>query len=149
MIAPGIEKLHDFQQPAPPSWMPQTTAWYVLFVAVALILAGLAFRIVRSWLKNRYRRAALLELAATPAQGFSALLKRTALAAWPRETVASLSGPRWLKFLDESAAVQSFSSPPGSSIEDMAIAGAQPSTDDERTLRKIVDHWIRGHRVQA
>jgi hypothetical protein len=149
MIAPGIESLHDFQQPPPPSWMPQTTASYFVFVVLILLAIVLAFRLVRSWRKNRYRRAALRELASTSPQNFSALLKRTALVAWPRETVASLSGPGWLKFLDERAATQLFASTPGSSIEDIAISGAQPSTDDERRLRKIVDHWIRGHRAQA
>jgi hypothetical protein len=129
--------------------MPQTTAWYVVFAALALLGIAFTFRLVRSWLQNRYRRAALRELTSTSPQNFSALLKRTALAAWPREAVASLSGHRWLKFLDDSAAMQSFASSPGSSIEDIAISGEQPSTDDERRLRKIVDHWIRGHRVQA
>jgi hypothetical protein len=149
MNPPGLEKLHDFQQPAPPSWMPHTTAWYVLFAIVAVAVVCVAIRMARSWTKNRYRRAALAELENTSPEYFSALLKRTALAAWPRDAVASLSGGDWLKFLDASAAKRWFAGSLGNRIEEIAVAGTRVSPDEERTLRKLVAQWIRRHRVPA
>jgi Domain of unknown function (DUF4381) len=149
MSAPGLEKLHDFQQPAPPSWMPHTTAWYVLFAVVAVASVWIAIRMARMWWRNRYRREALTELESTSPEHFSALLKRTALAAWPREAVAQLNGREWLKFLDGSAEKRCFGEAPGNRIEEIAFSGARISADEERTLRALVAQWIRRHRVPA
>jgi Domain of unknown function (DUF4381) len=144
-----LNKLHDYYQPAPPAWTPQTIGWYVLFAAVALLLLWFAIYVIRRWFANRYRSEALRELViATPDQ-FSALLKRTALAAWPREKVASLSGDAWLQFLGNAAATESFRSAPGNRIEELALFGNAASVEDEQTLRTIAAEWIRRHRVQA
>jgi hypothetical protein len=149
MSAPGIEKLHDFQQPAPVSWMPHTTAWYVLFAVVAALVVWVALRMAQTWRRNRYRRAALAELETTSPAALSALMKRTALAAWPREVVASLSGGEWLDFLDASAAGRRFAGAPGNRIEEIAISGERVAPEEERRLRELAAQWIRRHRVSA
>ena len=38
----ALDKLHDYYQPAPPTWTPQTIGWYVLFGIVALLLLWFA-----------------------------------------------------------------------------------------------------------
>ncbi len=83
-----------------------------------------------------------------PAQ-FSALIKRTALAAWPREQVASLSGDDWLNFLNQTAKTESFQTAPGNRIEELALRTSDTSAEDEQALRAIIANWIRRHRVQA
>ena len=146
---PALDKLHDFYQPAPPSWTPQTIGWYVLFAIAALVILWFTFRAIRTHHANRYRRAALRELITTSPDQFSVLLKRTALAAWPREKIASLTGEPWLKFLDETAATDSFLKSPGNRIELLAFDAAAPSAEDTQRLRTITAEWIRRHRVQA
>src|SRR5271167_5027887 len=101
--SPALNNLHDFYQPAPPAWTPQTIGWYVLFAIIGLAFVWMTIHWIRKWFANRYRREALRELALLPAEQFSTLLKRTALAAWPREKVASLNGEAWLNFLNETA----------------------------------------------
>ena len=146
---PALEKLHDYYQPPPPAWTPQTIGWYVLFGIIALILLWAAIRIVRLWLVNRYRREALRELVTATPDQLSALLKRTALAAWPRERVASLNGESWLNFLAETASTESFRSAPGNRIEELALYSGSILAEDERTIKTLVAEWIRRHRVQA
>jgi len=146
---PVLSKLHDYYQPAQPAWVPQTVGWYVLFVLLALLLLWLLFRTIHRWFANRYRREALRELALTTPDQFSALLKRTALAVWPRDQVASLSGDDWLKFLSEAAKLQSFQTAPGNQIENLALCTSSPSPEEEHALRTITAQWIRRHRVQA
>jgi hypothetical protein len=148
MTAP-LDKLHDFYQPAPPSWWPQTTAWYILFAIIGLLILWLVIREVRKWIANRYRREALRELATLPPERFSELLKRTALTVWPRERVAPLSGEPWLRFLDTSAPGDLFHSSPADRIEEIAFRAQALSAEDEQTLRETVATWIRRHRVQA
>jgi len=146
---PALSKLHDYYQPAQPAWVPQTVGWYVLFGLFALLLLWLLFRTIHHWFANRYRREALRELAQTTPDQFSALLKRTALAVWPREQVASLSGDVWLKFLNDAAKFHSFQTNPGNQIEELALSRTTPSPEEEQTLRTITAQWIRRHRVQA
>lgn len=145
MRAP-LDQLHDFYQPAPPSWRPQTIGWYVVFLIAAALLLWLALHLLRCWRENRYRREALSELARTNVADLSALLKRTALSAWPREEVASLSGASWLKFLSDSLHKPLFERAPENHIEDLALAPSTPSSEDESALRSAAGTWIKHHK---
>jgi len=146
---PALAKLHDYYQPVQPSWVPQTIGWYVLFTLLAVFLLWLLFRTIHRWFANRYRREALRELATATPDQFSALLKRTALAVWPRDKVASLSGDDWLKFLNDAAKTESFRTMPGSQIEQLALCQNSVSLDQVQALRDIATQWIRRHRVQT
>jgi hypothetical protein len=144
-----LDKLHNFYQPQPPAWIPQTIGWYVLFGIAGMVVLLLTFRSIRRRLANRYRREALRELATLPPDQFSTLLKRTALAAWPREKVASLSGEAWLSFLNETSGSDLFHRAPGTAIEEVALRPGTLSAEDEQQLRMLTGEWIRRHRVQA
>jgi hypothetical protein len=146
MSAP-LDKLHDFYRPPAPAWTPQTAGWYVLFVITGVLVIWMAVHQVRGWFANRYRRAALRELDVLSPNEFSGLLKRTALAAWPRERVASLSGTEWLKFLNEAAGDETFHSSPADRIEEIALQSVALSKEDEHALKETVATWIRRHRV--
>src|SRR6516162_5592547 len=84
MNTPDLSQLHDFYQPAPPSWMPQTVGWYVVFAILTALLLWFCIRVLQRWIKNRYRRDALRELQLTPVDRLSEILKRTAMVTWPR-----------------------------------------------------------------
>jgi hypothetical protein len=145
MTAP-LDKLHDFYQPPLPSWRPQTAGWYVVFAIVGLLLIWTAVHFYRRWRANRYRREALRELGRVEITGLSALLKRTALSAWPREEVASLSGTEWLRFLDSSMLLPVFENAPANRIEELAFSHTKPSPDDEAALRNASAEWIKQHK---
>lgn len=111
--ADPLAGLHDVALPTPPPWLPpHGPGWWLL---AALLLGVLAWAGWRLWLRhrrNRYRREALSQLERLAAQPLtpqalaelSGLLKRTALVAYPRELVASLSGSAWRQFLCASGA---------------------------------------------
>jgi Domain of unknown function (DUF4381) len=147
-MSASLSKLHDFYQPPPPAWIPQTAGWYVVFALAGIAILWLAVYSLRRWLNNRYRREALRELALLPPEQFSSLLKRTAITAWSRENVASLSGEAWVNFLNASTAGDLFQRAPGNSIEDLALRPTTLSDGDKDELRKITAEWIRRHRVQ-
>ena len=148
MSAP-LDKLHDFYQPVPPAWTPQTIGWYILFALIGLLAIWTTVYLFRKWLTNRYRREALHELVHLPPQQFSELLKRTALTAWPREKVASLNGSAWLEFLNQSAGSSLFHTAPANRIEELAFESVSLSSEDEQSLRQAVATWIRRHHVQV
>jgi hypothetical protein len=147
-MKPGaLAKLHDFYQPPPPSWTPQTVGWYVVFALLFVLAIWAAWRILASWRRNRYRREALRELEHTEVSAIPVLLKRTALAAWPREQVASLSGEPWLQFLE--IHYKAFSKDQGRRILDLEYRGDSLGPEEERAIRQAAAGWIRRHRVRV
>jgi hypothetical protein len=149
--------LIDIPLPPPVSLWPQT---WTSRIAIALVLTALVvalWRFVHAWRANRYRREALSELGAIgqrvdvrEARGeglaeLSMLVRRTALAAFPRETVAPLAGPAWLAFLDQSYGGQGFSQGAGRLLASAPYQRAAPDPDQLRALAVLVRQWIRGH----
>src|SRR5262249_19768373 len=144
-----VAGLIDIPLPAQISLWPQTWASWI---AIALLIVGLIAAVIwfaRRWHANRYRRAALAELdlimqAPQPnADALELLLRRTALAAFPRETIAPLSGAAWLSFLDKTYGGQEFSRGAGRTL---ALAPYAPaSAGDVASLADLVRRWIRTH----
>lgn len=154
--APQIDPvagLVDIPLPAAVSLWPQTWPSRIAVAVIAAGVIGLAVWLVRRWHRNRYRRAALGELkrmeealaAASPsdvAAYLATLVRRTALAAFPREQVARLTGAAWLSFLDLTGGGRDFSDGPGRSLE---VAAYELAPAEPRALVKVVRHWIRTH----
>jgi Domain of unknown function (DUF4381) len=145
-----VAGLVDIRLPAPVSLWPQTWPLRIALAVVAVGLAVGAWYLARRWYRNRYRRAALAELdrieggsdvAGIPLD-LASLVRRTALAAFPRDKVASLTGVQWLAFLDRTADMRAFSEGGGRALEDMAY---RPSPADVRPLIGAVRHWIKAH----
>ena len=156
----SLDNLRDIIVPDPVSLWPLAPGWYGLGVVLLIVLACWAGWRLRQWHRNRYRRIALAELdqleaaAHDPSHRLSALselptlVKRVALAAWPRETVASLSGPSLLAFLDHTGRMQAFQTGPGNALPELAYnTHAAVALDDEHIapLFAAVREWVKRH----
>lgn len=149
-----VAELIDIPLPAPVSLWPQTwESRIALLVLAAGMIAG-TWWLVHRWRANRYRRAALAELRriatsqdspADTAAALAALVRRTALGAFPRREVASLSGPAWLAFLDRSYGGTGFSRGAGQSLEAAAYQPTPPAAPQERALIALVRQWVEAH----
>ena len=136
----SLENLRDIAVPeAPPLWPPAPGVWVLLVIGLAVLIA-LVLWWWRARARNAYRRAglALLEDAQTTRE-VNVILKRVALAAFPRPKVAPLYGDAWAAFLDDSCSRTEFSSLGAVDSDDT------PSRDMQSTART----WIRHHRVPA
>ncbi len=152
-----LEGLHDIALPQPVSWMPQTIGWYVVGAVIAGVAVWAAVRYYRRRRANRYRRAALAELAdieATlhnPAEHAAALgaipvlVKRVALSFTPRKAIASLTGDPWLQWLDASYGGAEFSQGVGRLLPQMAYRPTNVRQDEITDLVALVKQWIHQH----
>ena len=136
-----IDRLADPPAPEPVSFAPQTAGWWILGVLLAL---ALIWGLRRVWLRRRanaYRRAALVGLAQAgddPA-AIAAILRRAALAAFPRREVAGLIGSDWLDFLSTTGDF------PQSAGPELIRAPYAPN-DRAQGLRAAAESWVRTHR---
>jgi hypothetical protein len=151
-----LANLRDIALPPPVPWWPPAPGWWILAAALLAAAAVLALRRLRRWRADAYRRAALRELAAleaavgsTPprelAAAVSALLKRTALAAFPRADCASLSGTAWIDFLDRTGG--GFGAGPVQLLPQLAY-GAPADAAALPAIMVAARRWIVAHRAR-
>ncbi len=156
---PGsLSRLHDIVLPDAVSWWPLAPGWYAVFTLTLLLLGLALWWGWHRWHKRRYRRRALAELRRLrdgdhdlrwAATQILILLKRTALAAYPRAQVAGLSGDPWWAFLDQHATGTEFVSDIGPLATELAYAStpAEPADDAQlRALCSAAERWIVTHR---
>lgn len=131
--------------PEPVSMWPQTAGWIWLGLAVLLLISLASWRLWQWRRATAYRRAALAELRAAGDDpvAISGILRRTAMAAFSRDTVAGLQGSDWLGFLDRTSPAVSFTRSDAGRV--LAKAPFTPQTPHE-DLAAMADAWIRRHR---
>jgi hypothetical protein len=155
--ADPLAGLIDIPLPPPVSLLPQT--WELrISLAALLALAILAvWHFIHRYHADRYRREALAELdqiceASNRARHqtvdqLSVLVRRTALDAFPRETIAPLAGPAWLAFLDRSYGGQEFSTGVGHWLANAPYQRMSPDRGELQPLADLVRRWIKVHHV--
>lgn len=147
-----LQQLKDIQLPPSPSLWPLAPGWYFIIFIWLLALSIAGYLVYRYLKKQRYRKAALKELAqlqaatnnATLLNALSTLLRRTVIAAYPQRQVAGLSGEDWLQFLNETGRSQQFTTDLG---RQLLTAPYQPnrSADEAQALFELVRGWMLRH----
>ncbi|CAM2154393.1 DUF4381 domain-containing protein [Pararobbsia alpina] len=156
-----LKRLEELTLPEPPSYAPQTAGWIVVACIICLCAGFLAWRLLRRYRAQRYRRSALLELqrierrlddASTRVSALgdvALLLKRTAMSIVPRDRVAALSDERWIAFLRQTRGRFDARSAPLLSLASYAPPDVIAAVPPER-VALLVTHardWIRHHRA--
>jgi hypothetical protein len=148
----ALAELRGYHLPSPVSWWPPAPGWWVL-AAMALLLIGVAvWFAVRRHRRRAAARRARLELqslrsalrrdadAAAFARGLSRLLRRFALARFPRQQVAGLTGTDWLAFLDANGGGGRFAKGPGRLLTEAPYRSAGDIPAEE--LAELAGAWI-------
>jgi hypothetical protein len=161
---PRLDALADIVLPEAVSLTPVTLGWKLLAGLLILALLAAAAAAYRRYRRNRYRREALAELKVLSAtvggdgegkvealRTLPVLLRRVALSADDRATVASLSGEAWLGYLDAHYPGAGFSHGPGQPLGAVGyLPGAQLATLDPGAVDALfreVRTWIASHEV--
>ena len=153
-----VHGIDEILLPEVVTWWPSAPGWKVLGLLFLTWLLLRGIRLARRWWRNRYRREALRRLKLLQQQaGGNALdvvaflpyyIKVTALQAYPRAEVASLSGESWLAFLGAH-----YSGPPfteGTGRKLLAVSYLpreqwQLNDNESDRLIQMVRQWIVTH----
>ena len=139
--------------PEPVSWLPQTNAWLVLAVLLGVLLALMLTKWIRRRRAFAPRREALRQLALLSEASDSnaklselaSILRRCALASFPREEVASRSEASWFDYLESRCANLKFDADSRRALGKLAYSGQALPNDEFHRVRALVEHWIRHH----
>ena len=110
-----LANLRDIHIPGAIDPWPPAIGWWLIAAAALIAISYGIYLVFKWWKSNQYRREGiralkyLLENHASEKQylrDYSDLLKRIALSAYARESVANLTGEAWVSFLDRSTGTQ-------------------------------------------
>ena len=156
----SLQNLNDIILPTAVSWWPLANGWYFLFGLLVMVISWLAYRSRQRWVAARYRRAALHELqllevgihSDTNRDGclrqIPILLKRTALSAYPRNKVASLSGAPWYDFLNSKVRTPLFTGTSVTYLDSISYSSGELSSVDNQAATTLLDvsrQWLKHH----
>jgi hypothetical protein len=150
----SLTNLRDLALPQPVAWWPVQPGWWIIFAGLLALGVLGGFRGVQAYRADAYRRAALAELSemrrrspAGLAPVLAALIKRTALAAFPRDQVAALTGDEWFKFLDRTGHRSAFCGGIGAALLRASVDPKRVLSEGEaKQALAAARHWIRRHR---
>lgn len=148
----SLQELRDVHLPDPVSWWPPAPGWWLICI---LVVTGMfVFLWVRRYrIRTKARRLALAELGAVKqlfdihrddqwmVQQLSTIVRRYALATFPRAEVAGLAGSSWLRFLDRTGGTKLFTEGIGHVLDSEPYR--PQATVSAADLLPVVDYWIQ------
>lgn len=150
--ADPLSQLRDIHLPDPVSPWPPGPGWWVLAALLLMALVAAVIWCWRHYRRNAWRRSAQAALAQAHndwqqsgdhdsyLQAVNAILKRAALARFPREDVAALSCERWEAFLD-----RHWRKPPEAGFSELGFGvlayqpGSAPNVD---SIHGLCQRWV-------
>lgn len=153
----GNYALGDFVEIVAPnaiSWLPQTTGWLWLGIALLALIARYSWRALKHWYHNRYRREAATRLRLLSQQSnkqnvvgdINRVLKITAVVAYSRASVAKLSGTHWADFLNQRCEQPPFNSHHKQLLATGGYRDTTITAEQEAQLLQASLQWIAQHR---
>lgn len=147
-----LAQLKDIHLPESIGWWPLAAGWYVAIGLFCVFVASLCYWFYKKRRDAQAKNQALRLLlqyteryerernAAMTCAQVSELLKRVALAYFPRHDIASLHGEAWIHFLNQSARGVDFAA-----VKTLLLETPFKNTDsvDVTPLLKNAESWIR------
>jgi hypothetical protein len=153
---PSLRTIIEVAFPEPISLIPATPGWWILLLVVVGLLLRAFLRRRQRYLRDRYRRDALVQLATIKEQlgagvleavrELAPLLRATAIAAVGRDALSGLQGDAYATALAELAPDQDRL--PVAELQRLAYAPLDEVEGlDIDALITTLERWIQQHRI--
>lgn len=146
----SIDSLKDIYLPIKPSLFPLPWEANTIILVVLLLITVYIFYIRKKTFSKRigvnklekiYEQYQKDNNSQHCVMQISIIMKRIALAYFPRKKVAKISGIEWLEFLDKTSRTTNFTKGPGSALKDTQY---QASTDiSVKDFMLVCKDWIK------
>lgn len=152
-----LAQLRDIHLPDPVGWWPMAPGWWMLIAISIAVLTVLLWWLWRRIVAARAKKEALRLLKLYEQQSLeemnsaricarvSELLRRVALAYFPREHVAALHGQEWIDFLNKHSRNINFTAVQNLLLERAYQAQSQ---DNLKPLFTRARRWIQQRRLR-
>jgi Domain of unknown function (DUF4381) len=150
MIPDLLKQLRDIHYPPAIKIWPLAVAWYVVIAFFLCALVAIFYRRFRQYKRDQLKRMVLKQIEELQekrgmgkniSEELSKLLKRAALARYPRHEVAGLFGEDWLLFLDKTSTTTDFSKGLGRLLLVYPYQKAQQDLPDP--LFHLIQNWVK------
>jgi cbb3-type cytochrome oxidase subunit 3 len=151
-MPPNPLPLKDIHLPEAISWWPPAIGWWLVVVLVLLLLAFGYWLYKRLTKKTAIKTASslLTELKLNTSQDglqklqqLSTLMRRVAISIMPRQDVASLTGQKWMAFLDQKLDGKPFQSGIGQLLAQAPYRQQSPSDAEILQLISLCEDWLK------
>ena len=147
--------LQELPLPESVSYIPQTVGWLYVAVILLAIFVFWCYRMRRRWLHNAYRRNGIAQLKEIMQQPDNLsllpfILRKAALSAFPRQSVASLRGQNWIDWLNKSVDNILFVPEDARLLDELPYANNSDKEIDAPTRQRLITNsisWLRDHRA--
>lgn len=153
-----LDNIAENKMPSAISWLPQTLGWKVLVAFLLILLLRKAYQSYKSYQKNAYRREALAWLSQCKIahdidmyKHLPALLRKTALTAFNRSDICTLSGKDWENWLDQRCSKTNFTAICPDILYQLSFMPASSLSfkkEEYQTLMAQISLWIKYHRSE-
>lgn len=152
MDAAELPELKDIHLPGTPDIWPLALGWWLLLALVLGLAIGLYFVLRKKRCLKKHKQMLFNELSQVETKLQNAdkeaiaetniLLRRLALAYYPDEHVASLTGRDWLKFLDNSGNTQDFTRGAGRILIEAPYRSGELENYNGDEFIVLIRHWV-------
>lgn len=146
-----LKGLKDIIVPSQLETGPLAPGWWLIIGGASVFLVVIGYLICRYWRLGKHKRMALrqikkLKTAPIYLDQLNQILKRTVLADYPREQVASLSGKAWFEFLNTQTRRNYFDDMLINDFNDSLYRKPQPASEQQIAA---VCQWLKHARRRA
>ena len=150
-----LSNLRDIHLPEPVSAWPPAPGWWILTVLLISLTAWLSWKLWKKYQQKHLYRISNLSMNQLQEEfadhqnshllirQYSSLLRRIALAQFPRQQVASLTGTSWLEFLDRSASTNLFNAELGQLLINSPYQKPDNNISQLDELTEAIQLWIK------
>jgi len=151
-------KLRDIHLPGSPGFWPLAPGWWLLLVLILLATSWLLFKLLRRMTEKKRQQQIISQYSALETRliknpdnkaiaNINTFLRQLAINKYPRSDIASLTGVKWLHFLDESGNTHEFTQGAGRILEDAPYQSVHQSGELQNLniaeLAPLLRSWVK------
>ena len=147
--------LRDIHLPETLGWWPPALGWWLLAILIPLLCVLIAWIYRRITRKTAIKMAKKMLIAITKDHTLddkdklielSALIRRVVVSTSPRHETASLTGQRWLEYLDSTVNGSPFTSGAGRFLADAHYQKTPIADLDISSVISVCENWLKAQK---